>query len=1004
MGSNGYRPRCHEVNAATSSYPLPHVSIPYIIHRPSVSCKTADGAPFDKGGDHAYNRAMSAAGQGPSRARALYRRWEWLAVAAITLVAAFLRLYRLDTLPPGVHFDEAVYGLQGEYIYRGHLPVFFQSYTGREPLYMYLVALVYLFTGPGTFGLRLTSALIGIATVPMAYLAFRAMFGRRVALLGALLTATAYWHLNVTRTGFCWTLMPLMEAIAIYLLWRGYSEGKIRFLVLGGVATALNLYIYLAARFFPITLFLILVYLALVDAGRLRVRWPGLLLALGAAVLVFAPLGIHYLRVPHDFWERADQVLAWKQAGPESYGRTIAGNVLHMFLTFLPRLDTAGRFSLQGRPAFDPLIGPFFLLGVVCALRQLRQPQYGVLVLWWLGMALPPLFTIEPYPVSNQRIFGTIPALYGLAALGFAAVWSWAKGRLQATGASVADRGRSGAARLVPIVLGLVLLAEAVWGAVYYFAVWAPSQATYYKFHSDVAEIGRLMRPEVEAGHRVVIASEHYHHPSVVITEPASVDAKWVQGKRVVALPAWDGREIDYFVPIFDAKPIAPGVDVLERAACQKEEFQNANGVPVVELYRICRPPAISRPATPLATFADEVRLWSVDVASEANRGSYLRVGLQWEVLKGVRAERFFAAHVVDSQGVRWAQADEIGYLPPEWQAGDQVWQWLDVPLPPGIPPATYQVRVILAGEKAAPLLVHDSQGALAGTYVAAGTVRLGEEPRWIERPRPQAPAFGPLRAWEWAPLSVERRPGEQVLAEVTWQAAEPVTTALSAEFDLCTDSGQSVAHWSYPLASEYPATRWQQGEVVRQRYLLSLPPDMPEGCYVLQLSVTGQDGRLSLGEVRVAGIARLMAPPPMQHSFASPPYLGDRIRLLGYDLDERTWSTGEPVRLTLFWQALAPIENDYAVFVHLLNERGEIVVQRDIAPADGSRPTRSWIADEVVIDAHVLPPTPARVPGSYRLVLGMYDPTTLARLEVRHPEAARVSENRFILAELQVR
>ncbi len=78
----------------------------------------------------------------------LWKRWELGALVVVTLLGAFLRLYRLDVLPPGVHYDEDVYGLQGQSIYEGHFPVFFQSYTGREPFYMHLVALVYLFTGP----------------------------------------------------------------------------------------------------------------------------------------------------------------------------------------------------------------------------------------------------------------------------------------------------------------------------------------------------------------------------------------------------------------------------------------------------------------------------------------------------------------------------------------------------------------------------------------------------------------------------------------------------------------------------------------------------------------------------------------------------------------------------------------------------------------------------------------------------------------------------------------
>ena len=41
----------------------------------------------------------------------LSRRGELLLLAAITALAAFLRLYRLDTLPPGDGHDVAQYGV-----------------------------------------------------------------------------------------------------------------------------------------------------------------------------------------------------------------------------------------------------------------------------------------------------------------------------------------------------------------------------------------------------------------------------------------------------------------------------------------------------------------------------------------------------------------------------------------------------------------------------------------------------------------------------------------------------------------------------------------------------------------------------------------------------------------------------------------------------------------------------------------------------------------------------
>ncbi len=916
-------------------------------------------------------------------------RWEWPALAAVTVLAAAFRLYRIGAVPPGLNLDEAVYGLQAQYIYQGHFPVFFPAYTGREPFYMYIAALVYLFTGPNTFGLRLTSALIGIATVPAAYLALKALAGRRVGMLTAMLIAISSWHIAESRVGYCWILMPLIECISIYFLWRGYRENRLLFLAIGGAAAGSMLYIYLAARFFPVSLLLILGFLALVDRPRLRSRGKGLILAAAVAVLVFAPLGIHYVRVPHDFWERADQVLAWKQAGNTSVLSIFARNAYRMVIAFLPRRQLQSSYNVEGRPLVDLVLGPFFLLGLaLVVLRARRRPQYGLLALWWLGMALPPVFTIEPYPVG-QRIFGCLPALCGLVALGMALVWrrfeSWRP-----------------EGKVTPAVLVLLVGVEGLLGGMEYWGHYVGSRAAYEGLHGDMTDIGRLIRPELAAGHRIIIASNFYHHPSTIFTEPAASTAKWVQGSHVAALPAWDGREIDYFVPIANARLIAPVLQVLQNAACTRQDFPGPDGAPGVSLYRICQPPLSLQPTPPLATFSDEVALESVQVPANAGRDAPLFIGIHWQVLRPVQGSRFFSVHLVDAQGVRWAQADENGYLTPEWHAGDQVWQWLEVPTGKELPPGTYQVQLIMADENAAALPVLNPQGGLMGLYIQAGQVTIGGDPRWIEPAHSQAPQLGPLSVREWTPVGGNYQPGESLLADVTWQLTGQVTDPLDATLELHSADGKVAAQWRYPLAQGYPVAAWQPQEIVHQRYLLHLPPNLAEGEYTLILSLAGQEGALTLGQVHIAGVARLMTPPPIEHPLG-PIAVGTQAQLLGYDL-EKDGEPALPLQLTLYWRSVAPFPANAVVFVHLLNEAGQIVAQQDIAPAEGSRPTMGWLSGEIIVDRHTLTPAQPLAPGRYRVAVGLYDPTTLARYELRTTSGERISDDRLLLPEFAVK
>ena len=67
-------------------------------------------------------------------------RFFWLLVITL-LIAAFLRLWQLDTLPPGLHYDEAADTIIAQQIARGEsAPIFVAAYTGKEVLFFYWAA------------------------------------------------------------------------------------------------------------------------------------------------------------------------------------------------------------------------------------------------------------------------------------------------------------------------------------------------------------------------------------------------------------------------------------------------------------------------------------------------------------------------------------------------------------------------------------------------------------------------------------------------------------------------------------------------------------------------------------------------------------------------------------------------------------------------------------------------------------------------------------------------
>jgi hypothetical protein len=121
---------------------------------------------------------------------------------------------------------------------------------------------------------------------------------------------------------------------------------------------------------------------------------------------------------------------------------------------------------------------------------------------------------------------------------------------------------------------------------------------------------------------------------------------------------------------------------------------------------------------------------------------------------------------------------------------------------------------------------------------------------------------------------------------------------------------------------------------------------------------------------------------------------VGDQMELTGYDLASASWQPGAIVPLTLFWQRQAPVDQDYNIFVHVLDGNGQLVAQTDSAPVGGLRPTSSWEEGEIIVDRHGLLLPDTLPPGEYELLAGMVLPETGERLVVRAVDGEALGDN----------
>jgi len=218
-------------------------------------------------------------------------------------------------------------------------------------------------------------------------------------------------------------------------------------------------------------------------------------------------------------------------------------------------------------------------------------------------------------------------------------------------------------------------------------------------------------------------------------------------------------------------------------------------------------------------------------------------------------------------------------------------------------------------------------------------------------------------------PLSIYPLPGERPLdARKTEQALEEITAKHPRLFAL---------FWA---TQESDATRFIEGWLDRRAFKAL---------------------DLWYGNVRLALYATLQATLSEDIQYPRAVLLGDRIRFLGYHLLNSEVEAGDILPLTLFWEALEPVEERYKVFIHLLDAQDHIVGQRDAEPGGGAKLTTTWQEGGMIADNYgvlILPGTP---PGEYRVEVGMYSLRSGERLSTMGEEEE--PDNRILLSPIRV-
>jgi len=392
-------------------------------------------------------------------------------------------------------------------------------------------------------------------------------------------------------------------------------------------------------------------------------------------------------------------------------------------------------------------------------------------------------------------------------------------------------------------------------------------------------------------------------------------------------------------------------------------------------------------------SFGDGLLLLGYDsTLRESHSRMGVRVNLYWQAL--AEREEFWASlRLMDSAGHLAGQVDSApvhdAYPTSAWQPGETIVDSHDLPVLVGVPPGEYSLEVVLYRPQTLEEVGRAQLGKvlLPQSFHLPDTASLGVEK--VTRIN-----FGNrLRLVGYSLVGEEFRPGDGVPLTFLWQGLGDLgECSLSLWFQ--DESGERWGESVLLLGGEYASPIWERGQLVRDWQTLLVPADLPDGGYRLRMQVLRGEKPLSrlywllplgstldLGTIEVKGRERSFTLPPIEHPLDF--RLGEVVRLLGYDLEPREVESGGSLHLTLYWQALSTMETSYTVFVHLLDEEGDLRGQRDSMPGQGTLPTTGWMSGEVITDGYDISIASDAPPGRYRLLVGMYEPTSGKRLPV---------------------
>lgn len=465
----------------------------------------------------------------------------WIIFFAIVLIAAFFRFYKLNSLPPGLHPDEAANGLDIFRILQNHdYRIIYNTNGPREALFFYLQAIFVYFMGNSILALRVAPALFGVLSVIVVFFATKAWFNRRTALFTAFFLAVTPWVVIIQRDGFRASLVPLFLGLFMWFGAKAYQTKKYIYFILAGVAVGLGFYTYTAFSMVVAALTLGLIYMVIFRRTWLKENWKQLLVSLLVFGVVMAPLLYTTIKDPGGSTARAGGTsFLNKDLNEGKPLQTLLSSTTKTLLQYNYIGDSNNRHNLDGQPLLNTFVGLMFILGLVVSIYHIKRPRYAMLLVIFASMLLPAMLTAESIPHGLRSIGTAVPVLM-LAGVGVNyLLYVWYKTF------PLNHLARVVGVTTICILLGLTLIQS--YRA--YFIAWAQSEKTYQAYNEGAVSIAKYLLANYQANQNYYIAMGGYEANPIEYLTHDKASYQLLDQRQLFNLPIEQSKKITVIVP-----------------------------------------------------------------------------------------------------------------------------------------------------------------------------------------------------------------------------------------------------------------------------------------------------------------------------------------------------------------------------------------------------------------------------------------------------------------------